>query len=189
MEQRRLLDFLTAIEKLKCNTRHSWASDGRRESVAEHSWRTAVMAMLMRDEFPEINIDRVVKMCLIHDIGEAITGDVPAFYKTDQDEESETEAVRTLLAMLPPNYEAEFSELFAEMKEKQTPEARLFKALDNMEAVLSHNEADLSTWLPLEYEKNLTYGEENTAYSPYLSDLKALLNADSLRKIAEKQNQ
>ena len=77
MQPRKLIEFLNIIEKLKCATRHSWTSSGRQESVAEHCWRTAVMALLVADEFPEVNIDKVVKMCLIHDFGEAITGDIP----------------------------------------------------------------------------------------------------------------
>ncbi|MFR1519199.1 MAG: HD domain-containing protein [Clostridia bacterium] len=183
MEHRTLLSFLNAIEKLKCNTRHSWTSSGRRESVAEHSWRAAVMAMLLKDEFPDVAMDRVIRMCLIHDLGEAVTGDVPAFYKTAAHENAESEAVDRLLHLLPEDYAEEFALLFAEMREKQTPEAKLFKAIDNLEAVLSHNEADLSTWIELEYEKNLTYGDENVEYSPYLTALRELLRQDSLHKI------
>ncbi len=183
MEQRKLIAFLSVIGKLKNNTRHCWTTPDRQESVAEHSWRAAVMAMLLRDEFPEVNIDRVIRMCLIHDIGEAVTGDIPAFYKTAADETTEAEAVVNLIGMLPPDYAEEFTRLFTEMQAKETPEAKLFKAIDNLEAVLSHNEADLSTWIELEYTKNLTYGAENVAYSAYLTELKRLLNADSRQKI------
>ena len=86
MNHRNYIDFLNVIEKLKCNTRHSWTSSGRQESVAEHSWRLAVMAMLCADEYPTLDINKVIKMCLIHDFGEAITGDIPAFLKNDDDE-------------------------------------------------------------------------------------------------------
>ena len=89
MEIGRLLDFLKTAEQLKCNTRHSYTSSGRLESVAEHSWRLALMAMLVGDEFPELDMDKVIKMCLIHDMGEAITGDIPAFEKTDKDRKVE----------------------------------------------------------------------------------------------------
>ena len=183
MEQRKLIAFLSVIGILKSNTRHCWTTSDRQESVAEHSWRAAVMAMLLRDEFPEVNIDRVIRMCLIHDMGEAVTGDIPAFYKTVADETTEAEAVVNLIGMLPPDYVEEFTRLFTEMQAKETPEAKLFKAIDNLEAVLSHNEADLSTWIELEYTKNLTYGAENVAYSAYLTELKRLLNADSRQKI------
>ena len=62
MNQREYIKFLNVIEKLKCITRHSWTSSGRHESVAEHSWRLAVMAMLCADEYPDLNINKVIKM-------------------------------------------------------------------------------------------------------------------------------
>lgn len=67
----------------------------------------------------------------------------------------------------------------------KTDEARLFKALDNMETVISHNEAELSTWLPLEYKENLVYGEENVKWSEWTRKLKAEINRDSLKKLQE----
>lgn len=174
---------MSAIEKLKCNTRHSWTSTGRRESVAEHSWRLATMAMLCKDEFPTLDIDRVIRMCLMHDIGEAVTGDVPAFYKTDAHEREEDSAVEALLNLLPAPYCGELTALFAEMNALQTEEAKLYKALDKMETLLSHNEASLDTWLPLEYEANLTYGQEQVDWSPWLKTLKEEIKQDSLKKI------
>ena len=187
MKQRDLITFLGKIEKLKCNTRHSWTSSGRRESVAEHSWRLAVMAMLCADEYPDVDINKVVKMCLIHDFGEAVTGDIPSFYKTKENEKEETEALASLLSSLPECYKDEFSLLFAEMDALETKEAKLFKALDNMEAVISHNEADISTWLPLEHTENLVYGQENAEWSEWTRAFRAELKADSIKKLEEKQ--
>lgn len=69
MDSRAFLDFLKVAERLKCNTRHSYTSSGRHESVAEHSWRLTVMAYFMQDEFPEADIDKVIKMCMFHDMG------------------------------------------------------------------------------------------------------------------------
>lgn len=141
------------------------------------------MAMLCREDFPELDINKVIKMCLIHDLGEAVTGDIPAFYKTERNSADEYSAVDKLLRMLPDEQYSEFSALFSEMHERKTSEAKLFKALDNMEAVLSHNEADISTWLPLEYELNFTYGEKNVQWSDWLLKLKQELNSDSAEKI------
>ena len=109
MTQRAFIEFLNKIEKLKCVTRHSWTSSGRRESVAEHSWRLAVMAMLCKNEFPELDIDKVIKMCLIHDFGEALTGDIPAFFKTEAHEETEEKATEKILSMLKSPVKEEFS--------------------------------------------------------------------------------
>lgn len=178
-----LTHFIGRIEKLKCYTRHSWTSSGRKESVAEHSFMLAVMAYLVKDEFPETDINKVILMCLFHDFGEAVTGDIPAFEKNEKDEKVEADAVVALLADLPEGYREEMEGLFQEMKEQWTPEARLWKALDKMEAVLQHNQASIETWLPLEYELQMNYGEKEVAYSPYLMELKKQLNEDSRKKI------
>ena len=188
MNYRDYIDFLGVIEKLKCNTRHSWTSTGRRESVAEHSWRLSVMALLCADEYPELDMNKVIKMCLIHDFGEAITGDIPSFYKTEDHEETEAKAIAELMARLPEGMAAEFSALYAEMDALETPEAKLFKALDNMEAVVSHNEAPISTWIPLEYTENLIYGAENAAWSDWTRGLRETLRADSEEKIKREGN-
>jgi len=183
LQPRQLIEFLEIIGKLKNNTRHVWNADGRQESVAEHCWQLSVMALLVACEFPEVDMTKVVKMCLIHDFGEALTGDIPSFFKTKQDEEKEDLAVTNLLDRLPDNISGEFSSLFAEMYELKTPEAKLFKALDNLEAIVSHNESPLDTWLELEYTENLVYGDENVAYSEYLRELREELKKDSIRKI------
>lgn len=183
MQYEQYIKFLNAVEKLKCNTRHSWTSSGRCESVAEHSWRLAVMAMLCRDEYPDVNIDKVIKMCLIHDFGEAITGDIPAFFKTESDETKEKDAIAELLGLLPQETADELNALFSEIDELKTVEAKLCKALDNLEALISHNEADISTWLPREYTDNLTYGQENCNFSEWTKGLKAYIKERSIEKM------
>ena len=101
MDSRAFLDFLKVAERLKCNTRHSYTSSGRHESVAEHSWRLTMMAYFMQDEFPDADIDKVIKMCMFHDMGEAITGDIPAFEKTSADSDHENHVMDELLDTLP----------------------------------------------------------------------------------------
>lgn len=182
------LDILKVAEKLKCNTRHSWTSSGRHESVAEHSWRVALMALLMRDEFPELDMDKVIRMCLIHDLGESFTGDIPSFEKKEEDTQKEDEAFFEWLDTFPSPYREEFTELLTEMNELKTGEAKLYKALDNLEAVVQHNEADISTWIPLEYELQFTYGADKVEFSPYLKDLKKELDKRNTEKIAQAEN-
>ena len=180
------LEILTVAEKLKCNTRHSWTSSGRHESVAEHSWRTALMALLMRDEFPELDMDKVIRMCLIHDLGEAFTGDIPTFEKKEEDSEKEDEIFFKWIATFPAPYREEFTDLLKEMNERKTDEAKLYKALDNLEAVIQHNEADISTWLPLEYDLQFTYGTDKVEFSSYLKDLKKEIDKRTTEEIAQK---
>ena len=187
MNPEKYIEFLNKIEKLKCNTRHSWTSSGRHESVAEHSWRLAVMAMLCADEYPNLDINKVIKMCLIHDFGEAITGDIPAFSKTEENEKAENDAVKTLISGLSPKFRNEIQALFNEMNEQKANEAKLFKSLDNIEGLISHNEADISTWLPREYEENLVYGQKNCEWSKWTKALREQVKNDSIKKIKQKE--
>lgn len=184
MDVKKLIEAMDVAERLKNNTRHSWTSTGRRESVAEHSWRLTLLAFFVRDEFPGIDAEKLLKMCVIHDLGEAFTGDIPSFEKTGADEEREARLLRGWVDGLPEPYRGEMTALYAEMDARRTQEAKIYKALDNLEAVLQHNEAPLWSWLPLEYTLQFRYGGDKVGFSPYLTALKAQLNADSAAKIA-----
>lgn len=183
MNVKSFLELMDTAEKLKCNTRHCWTSSGRKESVAEHSWRLALMAYFVKDEFPDADINKVMLMCLCHDLGEAFTGDIPSFLKTENDETVESKAVSDFCSSLDEPYNKELSELFREMSELKTPEAKLYKALDKIEAVIQHNEADISTWIPLEYTENLTYAQKDVEFSPYLKRLRAAVKDNTIEKI------
>jgi putative hydrolase of HD superfamily len=183
MQPRELIDYLGILSRMKINTRHVWTTDSRQESVADHSWRLTIMALLVAGEFPSIDTEKLLKMCLIHDFGEAVTGDIPSFLKTKQDEEKEALAIADMLERLPGKISNEFKMLFTEISERKTTEAKIFKALDNMEACISHNESPLETWLENEYTENLVYGVENAAFSEYLIILREVIKNDSLQKI------
>lgn len=185
MEAREFLKIMDTAEQLKNNTRHSWTSSGRHESVAEHSWRMTMMAYFVKDEFPDADVNKIIRMCMFHDMGEAFTGDIPAFWKNKEDEKEESRVLSHWIDSLPENYAEEVRELFAEMEALETLEAKIYKALDKMEALIQHNEADLSTWLPLEYELNLTYGTEQVQFSEYLKQLKEEINQDTREKIQD----
>lgn len=191
MQPAQLLKILRVAEKLKCNTRHCVTSTGRPESVAEHSWRLALMAMLLTGEFPELDLNRVIRMCLIHDLGEAFTGDIPTFVKTDADSRREDDLFDRWIQTLPADVREEWESLLEEMNAQKTGEAKLYKALDRLEAVIQHNESDIDTWLPLEYSLQLTYGAENVRFSPYLRELKQEIDQWTREKIAasEQKNQ
>ncbi len=186
MTPQEVLEILHVAERLKCNTRHCDTSTGRRESVAEHSWRLCLFALLLEQEpeFRSLDTDRVLRMCLIHDLGEAFTGDIPAFSKSAQDEGREQALYEDWIAQFPPANRAQFQALLAEMTALATPEAKLYKALDKLEAVIQHNEASLDSWLPLEYDLQRTYGQEAVEFSPYLRALKAEIDRWTEEKIA-----
>ena len=191
MTPQEVLEILHVAERLKCNTRHCDTSTGRRESVAEHSWRLCLFAMLLEQEpeFRSLDTDRVLRMCLIHDLGEAFTGDIPALSKSAQDEGREQALYEDWIAQFPPANRAQFQALLAEMTALATPEAKLYKALDKLEAVIQHNEASLDSWLPLEYDLQRTYGQEAVEFSPYLRALKAEIDRWTEEKIAAAQPQ
>ena len=188
MKPSELLTILHVAEKLKCNTRHCYTSSGRRESVAEHSWQIALMAMLIAPEFPEADMSKVIRMCLIHDLGEAFTGDIPAFDKTKADGEKEDALFDAWVRTLPEPSREEFAALLTEMNALETLEAKIYKALDKMEALIQHDMSDISTWLPLEYDLQLTYGTENVKFSPYMQQLKEAVNDCTRQKIATESN-
>ena len=183
MTGREFLEILHVAERLKDAGRHCSTSQGRRESVAEHSWRIALMAMLLREEFPALDMDRVVDMCLIHDLGECFTGDIPTFLKTDADRKTEEELLADWVASLPQDLALRLGELYREMDDQQTQEAKLYKALDKLEALIQHNESPLSTWAENEYELNKRYAFDVVAFSDWLTALRQEILQDTLDKI------
>ena len=185
MEPRALLDALHVAERLKDTTRHCYTSGGRRESVAEHSWRITLMAYLVGDEFPEADMDKVIRMCMIHDLGECFTGDIPSFRKTQTDEDTEERLLYAWVASLPEPYCTELRALYEEMAARETLEAKIYKAMDSLEAVIQHNESDIKTWEDHEYDLNLSYGWDKVAFSDYLTELRKAIREDTERKIAE----
>lgn len=185
MEPRELLNALIVAERLKDTTRHCYTSRGRRESVAEHSWMTALMAFLIKEEFPEADMDKVMRMCIIHDLGEAFTGDIPVFDKTEGNERTEEELLYAWVATLPEKTAAEMRDLYDEMAARETLEAKLYKAIDSLEAVIQHNLSDLNTWIPREYELNKTYAFDRVAFSEYLTALRREIYKDTIKKIGE----
>lgn len=184
MQPRELLDLLSVAERLKDTTRHSYTSKGRHESVAEHSWRLTLMALMLKPQYPALDMERVIEMCLIHDLGEAFTGDIPAFLKQDEDSRYESDVLERWLASLPVELQG-WLPLWREMEALESPEAKLYKALDKLEALIQHNEADLSTWLPLENDLQMTYGTAECAFDPWIKSLRDMVRDDSRRKIEE----
>ena len=184
MEISALLSALHLAEKLKGTTRHCDTSGGRRESVADHSWRLALMAYWISDEFPQADMNKVIKMCLIHDLGECFTGDIPTFRKTQADEDREASLLSNWVRSLPDPYASDMTALYAEMDALETPEAKLYKSIDKLEAVIQHNESPISTWEPHEYELNRTYATDIVQFSSYLKELRAEILKDTNDKIA-----
>ena len=171
-----VLQFLRAAERLKAVTRSGWTSAGEPESVAEHTWRLALMAMVLYGREPGIDLARLLQMCLIHDLGEAIGGDVPAPAQEGAPGKAarEREDLLSLLAPLPEEIRTRITGLWDEYEAAATLEARLAKGLDKLETILQHtqgrNPADF------DYAFNLAYGRQYTGADPVLSALRARLD-------------
>ena len=183
MDVREYLEILHVAEKLKDTPRHCTTTQGRTESVAEHSWRVSLMAFLLRREFPDVDMDRVVDMCLIHDLGECFTGDIPTFVKTDSDRSAEDNLLDQWVSSLPEEVASDLKSLYAEMDAQETKEAKIYKAMDKLEALIQHNESPLSTWSENEYELNKTYAFNTVAFSEWLTELRQEILQDTLDKI------
>ena len=183
MNAREYLEILHVAERLKDTPRHCTTTKGRTESVAEHSWRVSLMAFLLRREFPDVDMDRVVDMCLIHDLGECFTGDIPTFVKTDSDRSAEDNLLDQWVSSLPEEVASDLKSLYAEMDAQETKEAKIYKAMDKLEALIQHNESPLSTWSENEYELNKTYAFNTVAFSEWLTELRQEILQDTLDKI------
>jgi len=183
MNTRDYIEILHVAERLKDTPRHCTTAKGRIESVAEHSWRVALMAFLLKHEFQDIDIDKVIQMCLIHDLGECFTGDIPTFIKTDADRKVEDSLLEQWLISLPKELSKEMVDLFKEMDAQETKEAKLYKSLDKLEALIQHNESPLSTWSNNEFELNKTYAFDTVAFSEWLTDLRKVILEETIEKI------
>ena len=130
-----ILQFLRDAEQLKNVYRTAWTSGGQPESTAAHTWRLCLSALVFAGEFPDINVERLLKLCIIHDLGEAIGGDIPAIHQDASAPKAEQERADlvTLLEPLPSTLQDEILGLWDEYEAAATPEAKLAKALDKWE--------------------------------------------------------
>lgn len=173
------LDFLREAERLKCTLRSGYTSDGRPESTAEHTWRLCLMAIVFAEEFDGVDILRLLKLCIVHDLGEALSGDIPAVMQTEGSSKSEQERadLRVLTRALHPEKRAEILGLWEEYEAATTPEAVLAKGLDKLETILQHvqgkNPADF------DYAFNLGYGRKQTSAHPLLASIRTILDEET----------
>jgi putative hydrolases of HD superfamily len=155
-EARRILEFLGLSERLKRELRHSWLSDGRRESVAEHTWQMALVALLAYRHLEHpVDILRVLKIILVHDLVEALAGDIPYFEMGERKElkaERERAAIEEIRIRVAGDTGQEIFELWHEFEAHATAEAKFATALDNLEVQIQHNLADFGTREPIEYD-------------------------------------
>lgn len=178
-----ILSFLQAAEQLKDTVRSGTTRKGRPESTAEHSWRLALMVLLLEKELTGIDFPKLLKLCLIHDLGEAISGDVPAPEQVPGDDRQarERQDFCTLCAALPQDLAKELLCLWDEYAEATTAEARFAKAFDKLETIFQHllmppPGADF-------YKFNLGYGRDRTDHHPLTRQIRERADAETLEMI------
>ncbi|MFI8033437.1 HD domain-containing protein [Acinetobacter sp. ABJ_C3_5] len=175
--------FLKEAENLKNTMRSSYTSNGRNESTAEHTWRLALLALVFEDELKHLDFSKVLKMCLIHDLGETINGDIPATEKQNHPgkEAQEREDMLLLTQSLDAPLRNTLLNLWEEYESGQTQEAIAVKALDKLETILQHNQGMNPD--DFDYEFNLGYGEKYTDKHPLFKSIRILLDAETREKI------
>mgnify|MGYP005751016619 CR=1 FL=1 len=176
-----LLLVMKLGEKLKMEMRHSSLSNGRQESVAEHTWRVALMAILLEPYFSQkVQMEKLLKMITIHDIIEAIAGDVPAFdtltsqHTVESKRQKELAAILEIRESLPTKIGDHLFTLWHEFEDRLTFEAKVANALDKLEAQLQHNEAGIDTWLEIEFEMTYLLGK-HVNFDETLTNLKDII--------------
>ncbi|WFE88244.1 HD domain-containing protein [Roseibium porphyridii] len=183
-----LLSFLQAAEQLKDTLRSGTTRKKRPESTAEHTWRLALMVLVFERELEGLDLQRLIKLCLIHDLGEAISGDVPAPSQRQDDDRQERERrdFETLCAPLPKDMRDHLMALWLEYAAAETAEAQLAKAFDKLETMLQH------LLMPpgdvIFYEFNLTYGRERTDFSPLTRQIRDLVDNGTRQIMEDLQN-
>lgn len=178
-----VIDFLQSASALKDTLRTGRTASGRRESSADHSWRLCLLAMLLADELEGVNLVRLLQLCLVHDLAEAITGDVPAPCQAADDgrKERERDALRELCAPLPEDLRRRIEALCAEYDAGGSPESLVAKGLDKIETMLQHL---IGANPPgFDYRFNLTYGRGITDRHPVLRQMRSSLDSKMRRRI------
>jgi putative hydrolases of HD superfamily len=174
-----ILEFLRIAERLKGHPRSGRTSTGEPESVAAHSWRLCLMAAVLADRVPGLDRARLMTMCLIHDLGEALRGDTPAPEQSPEAGKAarEREDLQVVMAALPARLKDEFIALWDEYEAAGTPEARFAKGLDKLETILQHAQGRNPP--DFDYEFNLNYGRAYTTADPLLAGLRARLDRET----------
>ncbi|UAA39725.1 HD domain-containing protein [Paraneptunicella aestuarii] len=176
-----IVEFLRRAEQLKNTLRRAYTSEGRHESTAEHTWRLCLMVLVMEKHYPDIDTLKLMKMCIVHDLGEAISGDIAAVDQVPGQNKSEQERqdLLQLVEPLPHELQNEIMALWDEYEQAESQEAKLAKALDKLETILQHtqgiNPPDFN------YAFNLEYGKRYTQFDPLTSQLRAILDIDTQR--------
>lgn len=186
---RQQIEFLVEIDKLKTVLRRSYlsADPDRHENSAEHSWHVMVMAAVLQEHCPaSIDINRVFKMLLIHDIVEIDAGDISVYKRQNSKAiaEKEKNAAGRIFGLLPPDQRQGFLELWNEFEARSTADARFARAVDRLEPLIQNYYTQGKTWRldGITYDKVISINQKIVASSPVLWEFASSLIEDSVKK-------
>lgn len=171
-----LFQFLSKAEKLKNTLRTSHTSTGRHESTAEHSWMLSLLGLLITEKYPHTDHIKILSLCIVHDIAESITGDIPATKNNDPSKKEGDEfiAMVELVDCLPDRLACHILSLWDEYNRALTTEAKLVKALDKIETIFQHTIGINPE--EFDYLYNLEYGDNLTSFDKLINDIRKYLN-------------
>lgn len=169
------LAFLERAEALKDVFRSGFTAQGRPESTAAHTWRLCLWILVFEDQLEGLDLARLLKLAVLHDLGEAVSGDIPATeQQVDKGAEERADFV-SLVSGLPADQVAGFLRLWDEYENAASPEARVIKGLDKLETILQHTQG--RNPVDFDYGFNLVYGQKYMGGHPLLTALRPLLDA------------
>ena len=145
------VDFIKEIEKLKSVTRFNRTLDGRFENSAEHSWQCAIASMVLQEFYPEkLNIEKVITMLLIHDLGEIYAGDTWVFddEKKLHAHDRELASIEKTMSLLPEETYVNMKNSWLEFEKGQSPEARYARVIDALVPLINHLEVSEVNYNP-----------------------------------------
>ena len=146
-----IINFIKEIEKLKPVTRFNRTLDGRFENSAEHSWQCAIASIVLQDYYPEkLNIEKVVSMLLIHDLGEIYAGDTWVFddEKKVHSHDRELESIKKTMSILPEEKYLNMKNSWLEFEKGQSAEARYARVIDALVPLINHLEVSELNYNP-----------------------------------------
>ena len=145
------VDFIKEIEKLKSVTRFNRTLDGRFENSAEHSWQCAIASMILQEFYPEkLNIEKVITMLLIHDLGEIYAGDTWVFDDKNKvhSHDRELESIEKTMSILPEEKYLNMKKSWLEFEKGQSAEARYARVIDASVPLINHLEVSECNYNP-----------------------------------------
>jgi len=187
---REVLQFIKSAEKLKIELRRGKTSADARESVADHCWRVSLIILILSPLLDqEIDVEKALKLSIVHDLGEILTGDLPYYYflgdkkKLEEKHLKERLSILKLTEKLPSEVKNEIIDLWDEFERMESVESKFVNAIDKMEAQIQHNQSHASNWNQFDIENAPKLLDDYCDFDCFLTNFKNLIQQESSEKI------